>query len=182
MVADQESARPLLDAAEICKLAPKEMILLVAGFPPIRARRLKYYQHPQLAQRAGLPPVTLKPGGPYPYRPPPHPNPWAGKGSPRKSANVAVASPVAAPTSPPTDTSESASSEHSGRAIALPATQTARESEEEVPQPGRKRAKADIEQQLELLTSEEELMRRRALDEFEREQTPHPRIRRRIPF
>ena len=26
--------------------------MLVAGFAPIRARRLKYYQHPELAERA----------------------------------------------------------------------------------------------------------------------------------
>ena len=183
MVADQESARPLLDAAEICKMSPKEMILLVAGFPPIRARRLKYYEHPELANRAGLPPVKLNPKGPYPYRPPPHPNPWAGKVTLKQRTDGVGAPPAAAPAAAPPGPSESDSSEHSRLAIALPARQAAPESEEELLPPGRKRAQCDIEQQLELLISEEELTRRRALDEFENEtQAPHHRIRRRIPF
>ena len=44
MVADQESSRPLLDAAEICKLPATDAIILVAGFPPFKAKRLKYYE------------------------------------------------------------------------------------------------------------------------------------------
>jgi hypothetical protein len=48
--------------------------------------------------------------------------------------------------------------------------------------PGTKRTKSDIDQQLDLLISEEEMMRRRALDEFERESPPQHRMRRRIPF
>ena len=79
MVADQESSRPLLDAAEICKLPATDAIILVAGFPPFRAKRLKYYEDPLLAARAALPALPLKPGGPYPYRPPQRPNPWAAK-------------------------------------------------------------------------------------------------------
>ena len=79
MVADQESSRPLLDAAEICKLTASDMILLVAGYPPIRARRFRYYEHPLFAARANLPALKLKPGGPYPFRPRQHPNPWAAK-------------------------------------------------------------------------------------------------------
>jgi type IV secretion system protein VirD4 len=183
MVSDQESARPLLDAAEICKLSQKEMILLVAGFAPIRARRLKYYQHPELAERAGRAPVKLKPGGPYPYRPPPHPNPWAGKVAPKNPP--AVAPPVAAPAAaaPPPDQPQSESSDHSRLTLALSAGEGAPESEEEgMLPPGTKRAKSDIDQQLDLLTSEEEMMRRRALDEFERQSPPQHRMRRRIPF
>jgi type IV secretion system protein VirD4 len=182
MVSDQESARPLLDAAEICKLSQQEMILLVAGFAPIRARRLKYYQHPELAKRAGLPPVKLKPGGPYPYRPPPHPNPWAGKMTPKTppAAAPSIVAPAAA--APPPDQPQSESSDHSRLTLALSAGQPTPEGEEEVLPPGTKRTKSDIDQQLDLLISEEEMMRRRALDEFERESVPQHRIRRRIPF
>jgi hypothetical protein len=77
MVADQESARPLLDAAEICKLPATDAIVLVAGFPPFRAKRIRYYEDPLLAARAGLPTLKLKAGGPYPFRPRQRPNPWA---------------------------------------------------------------------------------------------------------
>jgi type IV secretion system protein VirD4 len=76
MVADQESARPLLDAAEICKLPATDAIVLVAGFPPFRAKRIRYYEDPLLAARAALPALKLKAGGPYPYRPRQRPNPW----------------------------------------------------------------------------------------------------------
>jgi type IV secretion system protein VirD4 len=77
MVADQESGRPLLDPAEICKLPATDAIVLVAGFPPFKAKRLKYYQDESLCARADLPTLQLKPGGLYPFRPPQRPNPWA---------------------------------------------------------------------------------------------------------
>jgi type IV secretion system protein VirD4 len=76
MVADQESSRPLMDAAEICKLPATDAIVLVAGFPPFQAKRLKYYEDPLLAARAALPALKLKAGGPYPFRPRQHANPW----------------------------------------------------------------------------------------------------------
>jgi type IV secretion system protein VirD4 len=77
MVSDQESSRPLLDAAEICKLPASNSILMVAGFPPFKAKRLKYYEHPMLAARAATPPPKLRRERPYPYRPRPHTDPWA---------------------------------------------------------------------------------------------------------
>jgi type IV secretion system protein VirD4 len=76
MVADQESSRPLLDAAEICKLPATDAVILVAGFPPFKAKRVKYFEDPILAERAALPALKLKPGGPYPFRPRPRANPW----------------------------------------------------------------------------------------------------------
>ena len=68
-----------MDAAEICKMPATDAIIFVAGFPPFRAKRLKYYEDPLLAARAALPALPLKPGGPYPYRPPQVLNPWAGR-------------------------------------------------------------------------------------------------------
>jgi type IV secretion system protein VirD4 len=79
MVSDQESARPLMDAAEVCKLPASDSILLVAGFPPFKAKRLKYYEHPVLSERAAIAPPKLRAERPYPYRPRPHPNPWANR-------------------------------------------------------------------------------------------------------
>jgi type IV secretory pathway TraG/TraD family ATPase VirD4 len=79
MVSDQESARPLMDAAEVCRLPASDSILFVAGFPPFKAKRLKYYEHPVLRQRAAMAPPKLRGERPYPYRPRPHPNPWANR-------------------------------------------------------------------------------------------------------
>lgn len=79
MVADQESSRPLLDPAEIGKLPARESIVLVAGFPPFKAQRLKYFEHALFAERAAVPAPTLTGERPYPFRPRPHANPWANR-------------------------------------------------------------------------------------------------------
>jgi len=76
MVSDQPSARPLMDPAEVCKLPASDFILFLAGFPPFLVKRLKYYEHPVLAQRARIPPPKLRAERPYPYRPRPQENPW----------------------------------------------------------------------------------------------------------
>ena len=94
MVADQESSRPLLDAAEVCKMAASDAIVLVAGFPPFQAKRVRYYEDPILSARATLPPLELKPGGPYPYRPRPRSNPWT---RPTPANPIPQAAPVGAP-------------------------------------------------------------------------------------
>lgn len=85
MVSDQESARPLLDAAEVCKLPATDAIVLVAGFPPFEAKRLKYYEDPVLAARSALPALTLKPHGPYPFRPRPRPDAWTSPSTPTRT-------------------------------------------------------------------------------------------------
>jgi len=91
MVADQESSRPLLDAAEVSKMPATDAIVLVAGFPPFKAKRLKYYEDRLLAARSSLPALKLKPGGPYPFRPRPRVNPWT---SPPKAAEAQGRKPV----------------------------------------------------------------------------------------
>ncbi len=100
MVSDQESARPLMDAAEVCKLSASDSILFVPGFPPFRAKRLKYYEHPVLSARAAMDPPPLNGERPYPYRPRPHRNPWADRIIQRppstKAARKQAASPKAA--------------------------------------------------------------------------------------
>jgi type IV secretion system protein VirD4 len=68
-----------MDAAEVCRLPASDSILFVAGFPPFKAKRLKYYEHPVLRQRAAMGPPKLRGERPYPYRPRPHPNPWANR-------------------------------------------------------------------------------------------------------
>ncbi|PQA89294.1 conjugal transfer protein TraG [Hyphococcus luteus] len=44
MVSRQETARPLLTPGEVMQLPPDEAIALVAGLPPIRAKKLRYYE------------------------------------------------------------------------------------------------------------------------------------------
>jgi type IV secretion system protein VirD4 len=64
MVSRQETARPLLTPGEIMQLPPTDEIVMVAGTPPIRAAKARYYSrravsgtHPAAA-RSGKPSVT----------------------------------------------------------------------------------------------------------------------------
>src|ERR1700676_2928721 len=162
MVADQESSRPLMDAAEICKLPVTDAIILVAGFPPFKAKRVKYYEDPILAERAALPALKLKPGGPYPFRPRQRPNPWE---SPSKigADQAPAASAASAPMNPQSTVIELAMTD--GAAGALP---------EEV--------EAELQMQLALETEENSQMLAQALDEHERVTRGRHRKHRRIPF
>ncbi len=60
MVSRQETARPLLTAGEIMQLAQEDELVLVSACPPIRARKARYYEDPELAARI-LPPPSLPP-------------------------------------------------------------------------------------------------------------------------
>ena len=183
MVGDQATSRPLMDAAEICKLSAKEMILLVAGFRPIRARRFKYYKHPEFAERARLPRLKLKPGGPYPYRPRQHPNPWAGRTSPQPpGADVTDTAPQPDPPLP-TPASTADGSDRTDLDLALPASEAdPKIAMEATPVPVKETVDA-IQEQLDLLASDEDRRRLQALDEFERlGATRHHKIRPNIPL
>lgn len=68
MVSRQETARPLLTAGEIMQLPASDEIVLVSGCPPIRAKKIRYYQDRQLKQRI-LPPPRLSSAG-APANPP----------------------------------------------------------------------------------------------------------------
>ena len=52
----QEHARPLLTAEEVRRLPDTEALVLTAGHAPIRARRARYYDDPDLAERCHTPP------------------------------------------------------------------------------------------------------------------------------
>jgi len=58
MVSRQETARPLLTPGEVMQLPPSDELVLVSGTPPIRARKVRYFQDRRLAERV-LPPPTL---------------------------------------------------------------------------------------------------------------------------
>jgi type IV secretion system protein VirD4 len=51
MVSRQETARPLLTPGEIMQLPPNDELVLVSGMPPIRAKKARYYEDPQLKDR-----------------------------------------------------------------------------------------------------------------------------------
>jgi type IV secretion system protein VirD4 len=176
MVADQESLRPLLDAAEICKMPATDAILLVAGFPPFKAKRLKYYERPELLERANLPPLTLVPGGPYPFRPRQHANPWAGRViSPNRSAG----SRDKIDSGPPGAHSSAMPSAEPPTPISLPENSRSPEAVTVTPPEA---DDAVIQEQLELLAHEEDLRQRQGLDEWERIHRHRRSTRRHIPL
>ncbi|RZI61433.1 MAG: conjugal transfer protein TraG [Zymomonas sp.] len=76
MVSRQETARALLTPGEVMQLPAAEELVLVAGIPPIRARKLKYFEDGNFTDRVLAPPV-LASGG-YVDRPHPRDDDWAG--------------------------------------------------------------------------------------------------------
>jgi len=58
MVSRQETARPLLTPGEIMQLPPADEIVMVAGTPPIRAAKARYYEDKRFQERI-LPPPEL---------------------------------------------------------------------------------------------------------------------------
>lgn len=58
MVSRQETARQLLTPGEIMQLPPTDEIVMVAGAPPIRAKKARYYEDASFKERV-LPPPEL---------------------------------------------------------------------------------------------------------------------------
>jgi type IV secretion system protein VirD4 len=56
MVSRQETARPLLTPGEIMQLPPSDEIVMVAGTPPIRAAKARYFEDARLQERILIPP------------------------------------------------------------------------------------------------------------------------------
>ncbi|RUZ78235.1 conjugal transfer protein TraG [Mesorhizobium sp. M7A.F.Ca.US.006.01.1.1] len=56
MVSRSETARPLLTPGEVMQLPPSEEIVMVAGSPPIRANKARYYEDGQFKARVLPPP------------------------------------------------------------------------------------------------------------------------------
>jgi len=80
MVSRQETARPLLTAGEIMQLPGSDELVLVSGCPPIRARKVRYYQDKRLQRRIMPPPQASAGAGPSSPRGPKLPaaiEPWA---------------------------------------------------------------------------------------------------------
>jgi type IV secretion system protein VirD4 len=56
MVSRQETARPLLTPGEVMQLPPSEEIVMVAGTPPIRATKARYFEDARFMERILTPP------------------------------------------------------------------------------------------------------------------------------
>jgi len=67
MISRSETARPLLTPGEIMQLPPDEEIVMVAGSPPIRARKARYYEDVRFRER--LLPVPAARNAAEPTRP-----------------------------------------------------------------------------------------------------------------
>lgn len=60
MVSRSETARQLLTPGEIMQLPPTDEIVMVAGVPPIRAKKARYYEDGRLQERILTPPTLTK--------------------------------------------------------------------------------------------------------------------------
>ncbi|MEQ8451138.1 MAG: conjugal transfer protein TraG [Nitratireductor sp.] len=73
MVSRQETARPLLTPGEVMQLPATDEIVMVAGLPPIRAKKARYYEDTRLTERIAAPP------NPTNGTPPQKRDAWAGR-------------------------------------------------------------------------------------------------------
>jgi len=66
MVSRSETARQLLTPGEIMQLPPADEIVMVAGIPPIRAKKARYYEDVRFKERVLSPPELKRPAHPGP--------------------------------------------------------------------------------------------------------------------
>jgi type IV secretion system protein VirD4 len=77
MVSRQETARPLLTPGEVMQLPPADELVLVSGLPPIRAKKLRYYEDGNFKTRIFAAPTLTN--GHYADRPAARPDDWGGQ-------------------------------------------------------------------------------------------------------
>lgn len=77
MVSRQETARALLTPGEVMQLSPADELVLISGHPPIRAKKLRYYEDQRFTARV-LPAPILDAGG-YRDLPAARGDDWAGQ-------------------------------------------------------------------------------------------------------
>jgi type IV secretion system protein VirD4 len=76
MVSRQETARPLLTPGEVMQLPPDDSVVMVSGHPPIKAKKLRYYQDRNFTARVLPPPVLAS--DVYVDRPAARSDDWSG--------------------------------------------------------------------------------------------------------
>ena len=77
MVSRQETARPLLTSGEVMQLPSTDELVLVSGLPPIRAKKLRYYEDRNFTQRVLSAPHLSE--GCYEDKPAPRSDDWSGR-------------------------------------------------------------------------------------------------------
>jgi type IV secretion system protein VirD4 len=80
MVSRQETARPLMTPGEVMQLPPDDEIVMVAGVPPIRGKKARYFEDRRLAER------ILPPPNPSDPKPQPKPDNWSALAPMRRPA------------------------------------------------------------------------------------------------
>lgn len=85
MISRSETARPLLTAGEVMQLPPDDEIVMVAGVPPVRAKKARYFEDARFKERVFLVPENPKAG----YAP--NADDWSGLKPVAVRAGVAVA-------------------------------------------------------------------------------------------
>jgi type IV secretion system protein VirD4 len=79
MVSRQETARPLLTPGEVMQLPPDDELVLMSGCAPIRAKKARYFEDPEMQARILPPPVLTNPGSRPAHEPPvPSDGDWTG--------------------------------------------------------------------------------------------------------
>src|SRR5271156_922879 len=80
MVSRQETARPLLTPGEVMQLPPDDELVLVSGCAPIRAKKARYFEDPEMKARILPPPALTGDRSPPPDESPPitQSGDWAG--------------------------------------------------------------------------------------------------------
>jgi type IV secretion system protein VirD4 len=77
MVSRQETSRPLLTPGEVMQLPATDVLVLISGLAPIRARKLRYFEDRNFSGRV-LPAPVLSAEG-YPDRPAARADDWSGR-------------------------------------------------------------------------------------------------------
>jgi type IV secretion system protein VirD4 len=77
MVSRQETARPLLTPGEVMQLPAADELVLVSGLPPIRAKKLRYYEDRNFKTRIFAAPILTDEL--YADRPAARPDDWGGQ-------------------------------------------------------------------------------------------------------
>ncbi|MDE2075312.1 MAG: conjugal transfer protein TraG [Alphaproteobacteria bacterium] len=77
MVSRQETARPLLTPGEVMQLPAADELVLVSGLPPIRAKKLRYYDDRNFINR--IAPAPMLSGVAYADKPAARRNDWDGQ-------------------------------------------------------------------------------------------------------
>jgi type IV secretion system protein VirD4 len=60
MISRQETARPLLTPGEVMQLPPDDELVLVSGCAPIRAKKARYFEDPEMQARILRPPTLTR--------------------------------------------------------------------------------------------------------------------------